>query len=211
MFKLLDLDSKDKADSSHYVNNDDDKPPESLEGSCWSSIRSLDSIAIAEHDVDGSPTNEKHDEEDGMGSTLASVDSHAQAPQIVLDMAPDDFMSDSTSHPSSPSSISQVHHEPRRRISFLLPESAEGPVGSNNLKNRRMSTPAMPSVAAQQRSKPSRPKIPTLKILSENLNALDLKSSVPLSPTSLCKPKDAFTLRLNPDVEEILAKLTLAF
>ena len=71
--------------------------------------------------------------------------------------------------------------EQPKKLSLLLPES------SNHNKNRRMSTPAMSTPGNQQAIKKQRPKIPTLKIISSDLNALDLRSSVPLSPTSLCK------------------------
>ena len=71
--------------------------------------------------------------------------------------------------------------EQPKKLSLLLPES------SNHNKNRRMSTPAMSTTVGQQNTKKQRPKIPTLKIISPDLNALDLRSSVPLSPTSLCR------------------------
>lgn len=71
--------------------------------------------------------------------------------------------------------------EQPKKLSLLLPET------SNHNKNRRMSTPAMSTTSGQQNTKKARPKIPTLKIISPDLNALDLRSSVPLSPTSLCR------------------------
>lgn len=71
--------------------------------------------------------------------------------------------------------------EQPKKLSLLLPET------SNHNKNRRMSTPAMSTTVGQQNVKKQRPKIPTLKIISPDLNALDLRSSVPLSPTSLCR------------------------
>lgn len=71
--------------------------------------------------------------------------------------------------------------EQPKKLSLLLPET------SNHNKNRRMSTPAMSTTVGHQNAKKQRPKIPTLKIISPDLNALDLRSSVPLSPTSLCR------------------------
>ena len=211
------------------LSNDGDKLSDSAEGSGWSSIRSIDSIPIAEGDeinlIEGSERTKSSGQRTEKKHTFVFKEQNGESvegrlkPQIVLNIVVESVPDSTTEEETTPNAV-QVSSksaqdefvfggcEPRRRISFLLPETAENPFGIS-LKNRRMSTPAMPSSAAQQQNKPSRPKIPTLKILSENLNALDLRSSVPLSPTSLCKPKDSFTLRLNPDVEEILSKLCI--
>lgn len=79
--------------------------------------------------------------------------------------------------------LTVVAQQQTKKLSLLLPET------SNHNKNRRMSTPAISTTMSHQNAKKQRPKIPTLKIISPDLNALDLRSSVPLSPTSLCKSK----------------------
>lgn len=71
----------------------------------------------------------------------------------------------------------------KKRISFALPEDTHD-FGSSeafrNLSKRRMSSPA---VSTNVRPK-NRPKIPSLKEY-KILDGLDLRSSVPLSPTRL--------------------------
>ncbi|RWS11209.1 protein phosphatase 1 regulatory subunit 37-like protein, partial [Dinothrombium tinctorium] len=67
----------------------------------------------------------------------------------------------------------------KRKISFLLPESKDSTSSTSNFnKNRRMSTPATSAV------KTPRSRVPSLKMF-KTLDSLDLKSSVPLSPTRL--------------------------
>lgn len=73
--------------------------------------------------------------------------------------------------------------ERRRKISFQLPEGTTGEGGRgliNGRSDRRMSTPAMPVANAAT----ARKKLSTLK-LCKRLESLDLRSTVPLSPTRL--------------------------
>ncbi|KAI1284822.1 Protein phosphatase 1 regulatory subunit 37 [Halotydeus destructor] len=104
----------------------------------------------------------------------------------------------------------------RKKTSFVLPEGHSDAIkGTNNNKdyanvNRRMSTPNMPSSPAIAIPRP-RPKIPSLKTLT-TLDSLDLKSSVPLSPTRLSScfdMPDPMTLRLPVEVLEYLERLQL--
>ncbi|KAH9375876.1 hypothetical protein HPB48_017394 [Haemaphysalis longicornis] len=70
-----------------------------------------------------------------------------------------------------------------RKISFQLPEGTTGEGGRgliNGRSDRRMSTPAMPVANAAA----ARKKLSTLK-LCKRLESLDLRSTVPLSPTRL--------------------------
>ncbi|XP_015787914.1 protein phosphatase 1 regulatory subunit 37 [Tetranychus urticae] len=81
-----------------------------------------------------------------------------------------------------------VNPKPKKRISFALPDDTCGFPGSSSeaftkLRNRRMSSPAVPNNSTAVH-KPTRPKIPSLKMY-KILDGLDLKSSVPLSPTRL--------------------------
>lgn len=73
--------------------------------------------------------------------------------------------------------------ERRRKISFQLPEGTTGEGGGrliNGRSDRRMSTPAMPVANAAA----ARKKLSTFK-LCKRLESLDLRSTVPLSPTRL--------------------------
>ncbi|RWS30785.1 protein phosphatase 1 regulatory subunit 37-like protein [Leptotrombidium deliense] len=97
--------------------------------------------------------------------------------------------------------------KPKRKISFLLPEKQTESLDSGKYNhNRRMSTPAMSTAA----TKKHRSRVPSLKMF-KTLESLDLKSSVPLSPTRLCQGWDfpVTALRLPPEVEEVIMKLEL--
>lgn len=100
--------------------------------------------------------------------------------------------------------------KPKKRISFALPAdedigrgcggqdgAAGGGGGSsqvfNKLRNRRMSSPAIPNNSAMTNVQPARPKIPSLKMY-KILDGLDLRSSVPLSPTRLYQSLGKYNL-----------------
>lgn len=73
----------------------------------------------------------------------------------------------------------------KKRISFIVPEThsdvRQPTYAERYAKNRRMSTPILSACKAVARPKP---KLPSLK-MCQNLDSLDLRSSVPLSPTRL--------------------------
>lgn len=88
-----------------------------------------------------------------------------------------DYLGTSPSSSQGSEDESEKENKKKKKITFLLPEAMES---SGICMDRRMSTPALP----MSRKKIERPSALNLK-LGRQLESLDLRSSVPLSPTRL--------------------------
>jgi hypothetical protein len=125
--------------------------------------------------------------ENGSFSDLSISTQKTASEELSTNTTDFDNMSNDTSFtlPSSSFTSSSTCEKTRKKITFLLPEMNEFSEPSyfkRQNHNRRMSTPVVSTLSLPQ----MRPKIPSLK-MRKALDGLDLKSSVPISPTRLCQ------------------------
>jgi len=125
--------------------------------------------------------------ENGSFSDLSISTQKTASEELSTNTTDFDNMSNDTSFtlPSSSFTSSSNCEKTRKKITFLLPEMNEFSEPSyfkRQNHNRRMSTPVVSTLSLPQ----MRPKIPSLK-MRKALDGLDLKSSVPISPTRLCQ------------------------